>query len=754
MQSFGPVYSVFIQLQNTTKAMGATSICPGSHYCTQGPIGAFCEKANMQAVNPTSGYSGGDALIMNMNSFHRGSAHVDPTAPDRIMLILSFTPKPSRRAERRQLSSGFTYQLRWDMWGHTLNDMATAHTSMRQPWATLRSLGLYKPRNADWGIDYIMQSTQRITHHDNGFGRNNLDEFIEEGGFPFIPSFLEATISDDESWYQYLKTTLNNCIKFTEKAAKIALIAYAVLALLLWILSKPEQKLLRRLTGRLVLILGFVGVFIFVSKLLVDQSDWAKDVNSKQKFTTTVPYDQMLMDQNQSNVLSFPQARNRTTLPNRYDVLIETRFGSWDLGPYNYFLDGHPGNVMFRKLIDTYKSTYNHYTPMYQEAIARYIRESVEVSNEKNGRFLSQFPTGMWGRINAHEAESYVAAQLWLSSHPAIKTSIELIRYGVKGVRYGIYRDAALARYHIPNLMKDVQNEILRSANFRSTSEKSNRVRLSTSLPIGTFKVRRQLIPKGRYLERIQRNGLGNVPKLKLVEPSLDAWIEQGEIVEVFIQGFWYGSEVLRVTADGYYHFVFIDGDVQKVTLEMVRRVRPVKPQEMLEVFSDDGFYHEVDVLAEVGGGSFVVKNVETNAILNDITPVMWRRKNGKIKVKPNPFSPIYPSSVDVDVNDLVEVLSDENQWYTGQITDITVVDEENEYEISFIDGMTLKVDDGDVRMIKDYEIGEIIYVYIGEGYYECEFLGKTPDGSYRVRDIEDNEVVEQITSMHIARKV
>lgn len=752
MQSFGPVYSVFIQLQNTTKAMGATSICPGSHYCSQGPVGAFCEAANMKAVNPTSGFSGGDALIMNMNSFHRGSAHVDPTAPDRIMLILSFTPKPARRAERRQLSSGFTYQLRWDMWGHTLNDMATAHTSMRQPWATLRSLGLYKPRNADWGIDYIMQSTQRIAHHDNGFAKYNLEEFIEEGGFPFIPTFLEAKVSRNESWQQYLTVTLNNCIKFTEKAAITAIVAYAALAFILWVLSKPEQKLFRRLTGRFSMIMGFVGTFIFISKHMVDQSDWAKDIVSQQKFTSTVPYDQMLLDQNQTNILSFPHARNRTTLPNRFDVLIETRFGSWDLGPYNHFLDGHPGNIMFRGLIDAHWSTYNQYSQIYQEALAQYIREMVEVSQGNNGRFLYQFPNGMWGKLNATEAEAYIAMQLWLASHPAIKKANELIRYGVKDLKYGIYRDAALARHHIPKMMKNLQNKMLRNSNFGIRIHTKSHVIASTSLR--TFNIQRLRAPPARSTQRIQRYKLDNIPKVEPVEPSPDAWIQQGEIVEVFIQGFWYGSEVLRVTADGYYHFVFIDGDSQKVTSEMVRRVRPVKRHEMLEVFTDDGLYHECEILEKVDEGNFVVKNTETNSILQGISPVMWRRKGGKIKVKPNLFSSDYPPDVDVDVNDLVEVYYDDNQWYTGTITDINVIDEENEYKVSFIDGTVLKVYLLELRKIKDYEVGEVMNVFIDDSYYECEFLGKSSDGTYRVRDIEDNRIVDQITPMHIARKL
>lgn len=166
-RSFGPSYSVFIQLQNTTKAMGATAICPGLHKCPDGDRFVFCEEEGFQAVNSETGYwKAGDALLMNMNSFHRGAAHTDPNALDRVMFILTFVPKPEAKAESRQLSQGITFSLRWDMWGHTLYDLKMPDTRMTQPWATLRSLGLYKPKDADWGIDYVSGYTMRMVRID------------------------------------------------------------------------------------------------------------------------------------------------------------------------------------------------------------------------------------------------------------------------------------------------------------------------------------------------------------------------------------------------------------------------------------------------------------------------------------------------------------------------------------------------------------------------------------------------------------
>jgi hypothetical protein len=66
-RSFGPSYTIFIQLQNTTKSMGATEICPGMHMCSAGKIEKTCEENGFPLVNDEGVWKSGDALLMNMN---------------------------------------------------------------------------------------------------------------------------------------------------------------------------------------------------------------------------------------------------------------------------------------------------------------------------------------------------------------------------------------------------------------------------------------------------------------------------------------------------------------------------------------------------------------------------------------------------------------------------------------------------------------------------------------------------------------
>lgn len=56
-------YSVFIQLQNTTKAMGATGACPGLFMCSETP-GSVCDENGVQPVNEHGYWRAGDALVV------------------------------------------------------------------------------------------------------------------------------------------------------------------------------------------------------------------------------------------------------------------------------------------------------------------------------------------------------------------------------------------------------------------------------------------------------------------------------------------------------------------------------------------------------------------------------------------------------------------------------------------------------------------------------------------------------------------
>lgn len=65
-RAFGPSYSIFVMLQNTTKSMGATSVCLGTHMCSGRPLHDVCEEHGFQLVGQEGYYRAGNAVLMNM----------------------------------------------------------------------------------------------------------------------------------------------------------------------------------------------------------------------------------------------------------------------------------------------------------------------------------------------------------------------------------------------------------------------------------------------------------------------------------------------------------------------------------------------------------------------------------------------------------------------------------------------------------------------------------------------------------------
>ncbi|KAL3907355.1 MAG: hypothetical protein SGILL_008910, partial [Bacillariaceae sp.] len=72
-------FSLFVALQDTPPRMGATGICPGTHYCASVDDDAY-DNGCLQVRTGTDSngrdvWLAGDAVLMNQNTWHRGWAH-------------------------------------------------------------------------------------------------------------------------------------------------------------------------------------------------------------------------------------------------------------------------------------------------------------------------------------------------------------------------------------------------------------------------------------------------------------------------------------------------------------------------------------------------------------------------------------------------------------------------------------------------------------------------------------------------------
>jgi ectoine hydroxylase-related dioxygenase (phytanoyl-CoA dioxygenase family) len=607
-RTFGPSYSVFVQLQNTTKEMGATGACPGTHFCSEGPMEVFCETNGFQMVGDDGFWGQGDALLMNMNSWHRGGAHTDPDALDRVMLILTFVPKPMTRAESRQLSQGITFSLRWDMWGHTLNDLAAADTAMSQPWATLRALGLCKSKTASWGIDYVTSASIRAANQDNGFRTDELEEWIEKGGFKFLPDWLENFEIDwdeGESWPAYIQGTQKLCEEFAEKVSKYAIAGYLAL-FFVFSLFPGQQHRLRCACGAVVR-LSLIGVTVYLlfqtAKTRVDRTGWAADIRAGRRYASTVEIERAF-----AKGITGP-----STYPTRDDVLIETRYGSKQLAMYNDFVKtGHPGNQFFRELVEKAAPVYGGYNHEFKHAAALFIAETVVMHH---GRFLFQGPDGYWIWLDYKNAIDYVEKELAIASNDMVAALMQTARFVVSNYKYGVFRGTALAIDHAVPFMETLQKKLLKE----TSSSKSKDPRPTRGKYLKYFRTFWLPSAKSNARRVPRKESLFADP---LIEPPyLGAWLAENDAVEAFEDNGWYFCVILFVNAQGDYEIEYPDGTSATVDQYSIRPFEEYQVGEQVMCYiENEGDYDWCTVRQIFSDGTYFATSDDTGEELVGLT--------------------------------------------------------------------------------------------------------------------------------------
>jgi hypothetical protein len=114
-RTYSHSYSLFMPLQDTTGPMGATDLCPGTHYCAGMDLHTLCDKTKigMHQVSGQGFWPEGSAALFNQQVWHRGTEHSDRKAGERVVFIVSFLARPN---DTRQLSRGTYFHMKWNMW--------------------------------------------------------------------------------------------------------------------------------------------------------------------------------------------------------------------------------------------------------------------------------------------------------------------------------------------------------------------------------------------------------------------------------------------------------------------------------------------------------------------------------------------------------------------------------------------------------------------------------------------------------------
>lgn len=612
-RTFGPSYSFFVQLQDTTKAMGATSACPGSHYCAAGNMDKWCERHGFQIVTDEGYWSTGDAMLMNMDSWHRGAAHRDPKGLDRVMLILTFVPKPQERVESRQMAQGITFSLRWDHWGMTWRDLREGRFWL--PW--VRALSLFKPSHVPWGLDYISSSSMRIANHDHGFKRHDLDEFLErDGGFWYLPKFMQAEVGEDESWPEFLSNTVLKSESFMEYINKISIGAYAALFFLFNLTLSPHKGM-GRAVRRVVISHGLIFVGYLLLNCYVDNSFWAKDILANRRYSNA------FVAEESEYPLDAPMA-----FPTRTDVLVQTRYDSEFLYMYNDWMDNHPGNALFNDHLNAITPVYRSYPDLFREASVDYIADAVKSSP---GRFLHQSTHGTWLRMSDDDVTDYVKTELYVRSSSILPQLRRAIKFIMSDYKYGIYRGTSLSKTASLPYLRKLQTKLmgLRSSNddsFKVSKARPGKATESPTLQLGrSFKMTQ---PKTNA-QRIHYT-------LSIVHepPRLNtacAWCQSGDAIEVILRDdegkqYWYMGDLTDVGANGLFQVEFFDDEGDDAEISRLRPYIPYRVGERIEI-SEGEDYVGAMILAERDDGLFTVQLHANGKHISDAHPGMFRRR-------------------------------------------------------------------------------------------------------------------------------
>lgn len=518
-RTFIPSYSLFIPLQDTPANIGATQICPGSHVCDGQDV--MCKEGGFRVSGEQDNWQMGAGALVNQHLHHRGMAHVDRDGLDRVLFILTFAPRPrfgEGQVETRLFSMGGSYSIHWRQWGHTINDFGDVPLKMSEPWKTLRTLGLYKPRKSDWGWDMLTTASMRITNDDNGYHEFDLEEFIKKGGFQFLPKWLHGKVEEGEGWFDYVYKTMYNSKRAVETAYLIAVAGYLILFLIVNIIQqlwgKGKGSPFLRAVGRLLVLNGCVALLGGYTVYHISRTPWARNIQHGKAYRLPI--------------LQLPESMLPGTLPFRTDVLVESKYDSEYLYSYKYIIEmAHPGNLKFERMLVNNSAGYGTLPPSMKRDLCFDV---VNWIGQGRGRFLTQNEEGNWSKMSDSKAAKVVHKALMKHANPIVGKLVTEIAYLLSETKFGVFRSMAIHRKHIPEMLHDLQDKILdppfgKSAKSRVVTKSSRyrRQSIGRALPEAPSHHR----DSG---SRVRLPLLPPVPAIQ--EPFKGAWLSEGDVVE------------------------------------------------------------------------------------------------------------------------------------------------------------------------------------------------------------------------------
>ncbi|KAL3905238.1 MAG: hypothetical protein SGILL_009756 [Bacillariaceae sp.] len=493
-------YTMFVALQETTPKMGATTLCPGTHFCANEDLENVCMEPNWDgnrnsfeassngqtAHDDGAALLQGDAMMFNQNVWHRGPKNKDPERPfTRTMFILTFiSQRPLDKGDVRQQGWGTYYYMRHSMWGQAFDDLKTVlQGGMSLPFRFLKAYGLYTSQSSSLEghspMPWLEHMARQMANEMDFFTRGELNEFKDmlESSKLFPKHLLGSPRTED--WNEYLLEIIQNATSWMNTIyggvllvfLAVHLIGYAILSMITKTTAQTRTKssptkdamgfVIGLAIGHGIMLLAFaaVGYYILFSAPLF------RRISSGYIFRQ--PFPELSRGIEWSDVLD----GRITTVPDRMDILIGTRFDANYLASMNDMLDYHPGNREWTRMVQETAAF-----PGIDVSSSVLVDQVMSPSKPYQGvirRFLLQdYATGYWTVMNKEEALKETRQALMMEKTPLLKPLASHWRQVLADARFGMLRDTALSTTWIPKTVNAWIDTVLFPQNKKASTDR------------------------------------------------------------------------------------------------------------------------------------------------------------------------------------------------------------------------------------------------------------------------------------------
>jgi hypothetical protein len=587
-RTYSHSYSLFLPLQNTTKKMGMTDVCPGTHYCGN-DLSEMCEATKLSLGEAAGGgthFRAGDGALINQIVWHRGAAMRDPDSVERIVMIVSFLARPNVQRDPRQLSRGTYFHQKWNMWGHTFKDLQNPLLTMQKPFSYLRCLSLWKPPQHNWGYDLITSGFMRFANEqlDDGAIQHRLWPRLDQIHFP---RWLRSDIPDEfelgqrASWIYFLEGTFERTLVFLRQVFWKSHVAYLGLCVMTAfayhrVLGRNRDHALAAMVNPLWRLAAFHSIPLILIGFAwyhIRNSPWGVAVLKGKALMRPFPEIPLLTLEELALVSKGP-----TTFPANNDVMFGTRYDAKFMGQYEYYLDWHKGNMPYLQAIRGYGplyESYQHLPPVFDQ---RLVQGVIETVTQTNSRFLEQdYRTGSWKVLLPEETILRIRRDLAYTASPYRLALRQVLRRLIALGRFGYGRESAMLRKNVVYLHL-LEQALLstRKSVHSSTPPPPYEVKMMGDPRVGTLPIPGQPNAPWMHIPAHCRSPYSSTRDSEPEPFPVGSTVYVEEEARYNTVN-WYRGEVMEISTDGSTLTVALeDGDTEEFERSQIHRYEPM----------------------------------------------------------------------------------------------------------------------------------------------------------------------------------